>query len=105
MPHVVRALATSSSSAWFTYFQFPAWVEICRRRHGQPVPDELSSAYFKALGLLGSLVCAASSREWDLDFTRAALSAMAVSKGSALLAEALLELDELSAEEFLAPRR
>ena len=105
VPHAVRVLASSPSSASFTYFQFPTWVEICRQRHHLTVPGELSSSYFEALTRLGSLVCAASSRAWSFDFMRAALAAMAISKGSALMAEALLELDEDSAEEFLAPRR
>jgi hypothetical protein len=105
VPHVVRVLATSPSSASFTYFQFPAWVEICRQRHNLTVPDELSASYFTALEKLGHLVCAASSSDWDFEFLRVALSAMAISKGSALTAEALLQLDEVSAEEFLAPRR
>jgi hypothetical protein len=105
VPHVVNVLATSPSSASFTYFQFPVWVEICRLRHHLTVSDELSSSYFEALQKLGGLVCAASSRDWDFDFMRIALSAVAISKGSALMAEVLLELDEVSAEEFLAPKR
>ncbi len=105
VPHVVSALAISPLSASFTYFQFPVWVEICRLRHNLTVPEELSSSYFEALQKLGSLVCAASSRDSDFDFTRVALAAMAISKGFALTAEALLELDEASAEKFLVPRR
>jgi hypothetical protein len=60
VPHVVRFLATGPAAASFVYFQFPAWVEICRQRHGLTVPDDLSSDYFTALKMLGSLVCAAS---------------------------------------------
>ena len=55
--------------------------------------------------MLGDLVCAASSGEWDFDFMRAALSALAISKGSVLMAEMMLGIDEASAEEFLAERR
>jgi hypothetical protein len=105
VPYVVDALATSPSSASYTYFQFPAWVEICRQRHDLTVPEELSSSYFKALEMLGHLVCAAAASDWDFDFLRIALSAMAISKGSALIAETLMELDKVSAEEFLLPRR
>lgn len=104
VPHVVRVLATSPSSASFAYFQFPAWVEICRQRHNLNVPDQLSAAYFAALEKLGHLVCAATSSDWGFEFLRAALSAMAISKGSVLMAEALLQLDEVSAEEFLTAR-
>src|SRR5690348_14783407 len=31
VPHVVDALATRPESAPAVFFQFPAWVEICRR--------------------------------------------------------------------------
>jgi len=105
VPHIVRFLAASPTSVSATYFQFPAWVEICRRRRSVTVPEELASAYFGALDMLGGLVCAASSRDWDYEFLRIALSAMALSKGSALIAEVLQELDVLSAEEFLRTRR
>ena len=101
VPHVVRVLATSPEVASFTYFQFPTWVEICRQRHGLHVPEDLASDYFHALKMLASLVCAASVREWDSDFLSVALSAMAVSKGFALIAEAVQELNDDTAEQFL----
>ena len=87
-------------------FGLPAWVEVCRQRRQLTVPDELSSSsYFEALTTLGRLVCAASSKDWDFDLLRSALSALAISKGSALLAEALLELTKLLLKNFLAPTR
>ena len=105
VPHVVRILATSPASAPAVYFQFPAWVEVCRQKNNLTVPPELAAAYFKALGMLADLVCAASSRDWDFDFLRVALSAMAISKGSALIAEIFQELDEDAAKKFLAHKR
>ena len=66
------------------------------------VPPELAAPYFDALGRLPSLVCAASLRDWNFDFLRIALSAMAISKGSALMAQVLQELDQSAAEAFLA---
>jgi hypothetical protein len=101
VPHVVRVLATAPEVASSTYFQFPTWVEICRQRHSLHVPDHLASDYFHALKMLAGLVCAASAREWDSDFLSVALSAMAVSKGFALIAEAMQELNNDTAEEFL----
>jgi hypothetical protein len=76
VPHVVKALASAPSLAHFTYFQFPAWVEICRTKNSVPVPDDLAAAYFGALSQLPSLVAAAASREWDEDFLACALSAL-----------------------------
>jgi hypothetical protein len=105
VPHVVRVLAAAPAAASFVYFQFPTWVEICRQRHKLTVPDDLSSDYFEALRMLAGLVCAASVREWDSDFLRSALSAMAVSKGFVLMAEAVQELDDNTAERLLEPLR
>jgi hypothetical protein len=105
VPHVVRFLATAPAEASFDYFQFPTWVEICRQRHKLTVPDDLSNDYFDALKMLGRLVCAASVREWDSDFLLCALAAMAVSKGFALVAEAVQELDDDTAESFLKELR
>jgi hypothetical protein len=38
VPHIVAGLATNPTRASGTYFQFPAWVEICRHRNGVEVP-------------------------------------------------------------------
>ena len=56
VPHVIAALASSPASADSTYFQFPAWVEICRARKEVAVPQDLAPAYFGALSRLPSLV-------------------------------------------------
>jgi hypothetical protein len=102
VPHVIAALATAPNRASFVYFQFPTWVEICRQRHKMEVPEQLRVAYFDAIGTLPNLVCAAAKeRDWDADFHRSALSAMAIAKGSALMAEAIMELDEATATELL----
>ena len=105
VPHVVRVLATDPAAASSDYFQFPTWVEICRQRHKLAVQDDLSFDYFEALRMLAGLVCAASVREWDSDFLRSALSAIAVSKGFVLMAEAVQELDDDTAERLLEPLR
>ena len=101
VPHVVRALATAPASAHSTYFQFPAWVEICRQNQGTAIPPDLESAYFSALAELPGLVSAAAARSWDADFLACALSAIAAAKGSAKVAEAAMELTPENAGEFL----
>ena len=101
VPHVVRFLASDPSAASFDYFQFPAWVEICRQRHAMAVRDDLANDYFSALKMLGSLVCAVTNMDWDHDFLVCALAALAVSKGFPLVAEAIQELDDATAESFL----
>ena len=101
VPHVIRVLATAPAKASGSYFQFPSWVEICRQRHGLTVPGHLAADYFQALKMLAGLVCAAAVNEWDDEFLALAMSALAVSKGFASVAEAVQELNGEIAGEFL----
>ena len=101
VPHVIKALALAPSSADSTYFQFPAWVEICRCKNKVAVPEDLAAAYFDALSQLPSLVAAAASRSWDASFLSCALSAIAAAKGQPTVAEAVLEMSPDTAEEFM----
>ncbi|WP_445370110.1 hypothetical protein ACH518_00430 (plasmid) [Methylomonas sp. HW2-6] len=101
VPHVVKVLASSPLKAEFTYFQFPAWVEICRKKNGISVPEDIAPSYFNALSRLPALVAAASAREWDETFLACALSAIAASKGQVAVAEAAQELSPKVAEEFM----
>jgi hypothetical protein len=101
VPHVVHYLASDPSAASFVYFQFPAWVEICRQRHAMTVPSDLATDYFDALKRLGKLVGAVIDEDWDRDFVVCALAALAVSKGFTLIGEAIQELDDTTAESLL----
>lgn len=101
VPHVVQALSSSPLKADFTYFQFPAWVEICRRKNNVTIPEDIAPSYFEALSRLPALVAAASAREWDADFLSCALSAIAAAKGQPTVAEAVQELSPEVAEEFM----
>jgi hypothetical protein len=101
VPHVIHALAANPLKAGAVYFQFPAWVEICRQKNNVEVPKDLESAYFEALSQLPSLVAAASLREWDADFLQCAISAIAAAKGQVAVAEAVLELSPEVASEFM----
>ncbi len=101
VPHVIQALASAPLDADFSYFQFPAWVEICRAKNGVPVPGDIAAAYFQSLSRLPALVAAASSRQWDEGFLCCALSAIAAAKGQPAVAEAALELSPEVASEFM----
>lgn len=92
VPYVVDALSKGPEKASFDYFQFPAWVEICRNNNNVMVPAGLLPAYTEALRRLPTLVATAASREWDEGFARCALAAIAAAKGAHSLAEAVLEL-------------
>jgi hypothetical protein len=101
VPHVVRVLAKAPSKADSSYFQFPAWVEVCRQKKSMPVPKELKTAYFLALEQLPGLVAEATDRKWDACFLACALSAIAAAKGFGSVAEAVLEMKPEVAEEFM----
>jgi len=101
VPHVVRILAQAPDRADFSYFQFPAWVEICRQKKSVAIPRELEADYFAALRQLPALVGEAADREWDEALLICALSAIAAAKGYVKVAEATQELSSSVAEEFL----
>lgn len=101
VPHVVQAIALSPLKVDSTYFQFPAWVEICRIKNDVSVPEDIAPAYFESLSRLPALVAAASAKEWDATFLSCTLAAIAASKGQVAIAEAVLELSPEVAEEFM----
>ncbi len=102
VPHVVAALSTAPSEADESFFQFPAWVEICRAKNQAEIPTDLQAQYFEALARLPSLVAQASTRQWEAGFLACALSAIAAAKGQHEIAEAVLEMSSPKiAEEFL----
>jgi len=102
VPHVIAALATAPSEADESFFQFPAWVEICRAKKQIEIPTELKAPYFEALARLPGLVAQASTRQWESGFLACALSAIAAAKGQHVVAEAVLEMSSQDvAEEFL----
>ena len=101
VPHVIQALKQAPVKADFCYFQFPAWVEVCRQKQSVEIPKELETDYFAALSELPSLVAAAAEREWDSNFLCCALSAIATAKGFGSVAEAVQEINPEVAEEFM----
>ena len=102
VPHVVRILAQAPDKTDFSYFQFPAWVEICRQKKSVPIPRELETDYYSALQQLPSLVAAVADRDWNEGFLLSALSAIAAAKGYGKVAEAVQELNSSVTDEFLA---
>ena len=101
VPHVVDAIASFPEKVDYAYFQFPAWVEICRQKKGVSVPEDLRQFYFESLARLPTLVAAASTQDWDSTLLQCALSAIAASKGQIVIAEAIQELSPEVAAEFL----
>jgi len=101
VPHVVEALAQDPQSATASYFQFPAWVEICRDKTKAEIPVDLAPAYAAALARLPALVGAAARRNWSEGTLQSALAAVAAAQGQYSTAEAILELTPDVAAQFL----
>ncbi|WP_230969758.1 hypothetical protein [Nitrogeniibacter aestuarii] len=101
VPHIIEVLASAPSRADVSYFQFPAWVEVCRAKTDVPIPENLAPDYFDSLSRLPTLVAAASSRQWDERLLRVALSAVAAAKGQPAIAKAVLELSPEVAGKFI----
>lgn len=92
VPHVVAAMVAAPSKAGETFFQFPAWVEICRAKSQVEIPADLQESYFESLAQLPGLVAQALSRKREAGFLACALSAIAASQGQHAVAEAALEI-------------
>ncbi|MBE7432425.1 MAG: hypothetical protein HS100_00775 [Anaerolineales bacterium] len=101
VPHVIRILSQDPLKADFSFFQFPAWVEICRQKKAVEIPMELEEDYYLALRQLPLLVASASEKEWDENFLACALSAIAAAKGFGAIADTVLELNNETASEFI----
>jgi hypothetical protein len=59
VPHIVHALGSAPTKADHSYFQFPAWVEICRTKNQTKIPEDLQAYYAESLAKLPSLMAAA----------------------------------------------
>lgn len=105
VPHVVAALETAPAKADFCYFQFPAWVEVCRSRTQEPIPSDLEPSYREALARLPKLVAEAATEAWTPELLSCALAAIAAAKGYPSVAEAALELSPEVAEQFMKWQR
>jgi hypothetical protein len=95
--HVVAALASDPLRCDWTYFQFPAWIEICRVKKGAPIPSDLEEAYFEALRALPGLAAKWAEKPWADSDLACVLSAIAAAKGHAAIAEAAMELTDTNA--------
>ena len=102
LPHIVEILASDPVNADSSFFQFPAWVEICRCKANEDVQEDLKAPYFEALARLPALVAAAAKANWNPDYLACCMAAIAVAKGQPIMAEAALELTPDVAKSFVA---
>lgn len=92
VPHVIEALSRDPARADASFFQFPAWVEICWARSNAGVPPDLERGYREALKRRPGLVADAVGGSFGRERLACALAAVAAAAGDVALAEAVLEL-------------
>lgn len=101
VPHVLALAEKEPLRATYDYLLLPVMIEIARAKgRGPKVPPELESDYLGALRRMPAIVGAIGARRLDETWIVTCGAAIAACNGHALLAEAILELQD-SAEEFL----
>ena len=97
VPHVISVLASDPMRCDSAYFQFPAWVEICRINKSVPVPSDLQQAYFDSLVSLPMLAARWADKAWSDSDLVCVLSAIAAVKGHPAIAETVIEMSDSNA--------
>ncbi|WP_116545486.1 hypothetical protein [Pontibacter virosus] len=101
VPHLIR-IARDKGIISSNVLGLIAVIEIQRHKKNPQIPKEYLESYLNSFNEIPELVDSAKSREWDLEFTAAALSALAASKGQIKIAQAVLNFDDEDVlDEFL----
>ena len=94
VPHLVEAMEGAPLRVPMTLLLLVVSIEIARATgRGPRVPEALRADYEGGLARVPALVAAASRRDWDEDFCRVALAAVAAAKGFTMYAQLLVELE------------
>jgi hypothetical protein len=102
VPRVVNAISHDPQHAPLTLLQIVTCIEIARsQKNGPDVPPDLLADYSESLAQIPDLVARAAKANWNDIYCPVALAAVAAAKGFCSLAEALLELDPPSINDFL----
>ncbi len=101
VPHVIEAISTAPEKVDFSYFQFPAWVEICRHKNGTAIPEDLEASYFASLKRIPALFALACESNPNQEILTCGFSAIAAANGQHAIAESIMELTSEVAAEFL----
>ena len=95
VPHVVDIARQAVGPIAFSFFDFPAAIEVARRKgHGPEIPSDLADDYTAAIASLSDIGCLHSKSAWDRSTVLSAAAAQAVAKGHVDIAEAILNLDD-----------
>ncbi|GAA3889916.1 hypothetical protein GCM10022276_06190 [Sphingomonas limnosediminicola] len=94
VPHIVEIACKTEGVIDFSFFQLPASIEVARLNgKGPAIPEELEEPYQRAISGLTECVSLHRDDPWDEATALSALAALAVAKGHAHVAEAILNLD------------
>ena len=95
VPHMVSIAEQSTTPVDLSFFQLPVAVEAARiKGRGPETPENLGTDYHLAIKRLADAVYVHRNEAWDCSMTIVASAAIAISKGHADLAMALLNLDD-----------
>ncbi|MBB1248504.1 hypothetical protein H2O14_06780 [Rhizobium sp. G21] len=95
VPHIVHIAKETEGPIDFSFFAFPAAVEIARRTGpGPDIPAADVDAYHRAIAQLIDNVSLHRHQAWNQPMLLAVAAALAVAKGHIAAAEALLNLDD-----------
>ena len=95
VPHIVEIGCIAAGPIDFSFFQFPAAVEVARKNgRGPTVPVDLAEAYFCAIKRLEDCITRHRDEVWDEATLLSVLAAQAVAKGNQRVAEAVMNLDD-----------
>lgn len=94
VPHIVQIASEADTPIDFSFFQFPAAIEIARRNgRGPDIPAAYVSDYHHAIARLMANASLHRNHPWDQPMLLSVAAAQAVAKGHIDVAEALLNLD------------
>lgn len=94
VPHIVHLASEVKAPVDFSFFQFPAAVEVARvTGRGPNIPEAYADDYHPAIARLMENVSLHRNESWDQSMLLSAAAAQAVAKGHIDVAEAVLNLD------------
>lgn len=94
VPHIAQIASAARGPLNFSFFQFPAAVELARvAGRGPEIPEVCAASYHQAIERLVDVIGLHIKAAWDEPMLLSAFAALAVNKGHIAVGEAMLNLD------------
>lgn len=94
VPHILR-IAIEKKIFNYNVFGLVSTIEIERQKNNPPLPREFEAEYLQSLRVgIPALVKIGLDNSWDLTLASTVLSALAVSKGHLLMADAISKMED-----------